>query len=170
MYTYTLTWTHTHSVYLSLFYFLSLSLFLSLSFSLSLSFPLSPSLSLSLSLSLSPSLSLSLSLSLPLSAIDNSRLPPSFFNSFQSLLSLSKEHPASCCLGLQQCLDVAMFFSQHYMRKRVVARETLYSQIGWDYIPGLSHTLHLLCVALAYKWEESVSMGTATHQEGTVHV
>ena len=53
------------------------------------------------------------------------------------------------------------------MGRRVVARETLYSLVSPDYIPGLSHALFLVCVTLAHKWAESVSMGTATHQDGT---
>ena len=72
-----------------------------------------------------------------------------------------------CRLGLQQCLDIAAFFSQHYMGKRVVARETLYSLMSSDYIPGLSRTLFLVCLTLAHKWAESVSMETATHEDGT---
>ena len=110
--------------------------------------------------------SLSLSLSLSLSAIDGSQITPSFFSTFASVLTLSREHPASCRLGLQQCLDITNFFSQHYMRKRVVARETLYSQVAWDYIPELGKTLQLICITLAHKWEESISMGTTTHQDG----
>ena len=112
----------------------------------------------------SPSLPLSLSLS---KGIDNTQITPSFLATFWKILTLSREHPTSCRLGLQQCLDIASFFSQHYMTKRVVARETLYSLVSSDYIPGLSHTLFLVCVTLARKWEESVSMGTATHQDGT---
>jgi hypothetical protein len=54
------------------------------------------------------------------------------------------------------------------MRRRVIAKETLYSQLSWDYIPGLGQVLHLLCCALARKWEESISMGTTTHQDAVV--
>ena len=52
------------------------------------------------------------------------------------------------------------------MRKRTVTRETLYSQVSWDYIPELGQFLSTVCITLVYKWEESISMGTTSHQEG----
>ena len=111
----------------------------------------------------SPSLPPSLPL---LTATDNATITTSIWTSITDILTLNKEHPKECRLGLQQCRDIVSFFSQHYMRKRTVARETLYSLVSWDYVPGVGKHLYLLCYTLVYRWEESVSMGTATHQNG----
>ena len=87
----------------------------------------------------------------------------------ETILTLSKEHPTNCRLGLQQCLDIATFFSQYYLRKRTIVMETLYTQLSWEHIPELGRLLYLICMTLACKWEESVAMGTSSQQEGTAY-
>ena len=48
----------------------------------------------------------------------------------------------------------------------MVVKETLYTQVSWDHLPGLGEFLYLMCLTLVHQWEESVSMGTITHQKG----